>query len=89
MLLQPQNQGKGAALRTRLRRGDRATSSSSRTPTSSTTRATSRSVIQPIVDGIADVVFGSRFIGKPRRVLYFWHTVVNNALTLLSNMFTT
>lgn len=43
-------------------------------------------VIQPIVDGVADVVYGSRFIGTPRRVLYFWHTVVNNALTTLSNM---
>ncbi len=43
-------------------------------------------VIQPIVDGHADVVFGSRFAGTPRRVLYYWHTVVNNWLTTLSNM---
>jgi len=43
-------------------------------------------VIQPIVDGAADVVYGSRFIGSPRRVLYFWHTVLNKALTMASNM---
>ena len=43
-------------------------------------------VIQPIVDGVADVVFGSRFVGTPRRVLYYWHTVVNRGLTALSNM---
>ena len=43
-------------------------------------------LIKPIVDGIADVTFGSRFIGSPRRVLYFWHTVLNRCLTLASNM---
>ena len=45
-------------------------------------------LIQPILDGHADVVFGSRFIGSPRRVLMFWHTVANRLLTLLSNMCT-
>jgi glycosyltransferase involved in cell wall biosynthesis len=45
-------------------------------------------LLQPIVDGRADVVYGSRFIGEPHRVLYFWHTVGNKFLTLLSNMFT-
>ena len=46
-------------------------------------------VIQPIVDGKADVVFGSRFqSGKPHRVVYFWHRVGNGVLTLLSNIFT-
>jgi glycosyltransferase involved in cell wall biosynthesis len=43
-------------------------------------------LIKPIRDGIADVVFGSRFVGSPRRVLYFWHTVLNQCLTLASNM---
>jgi len=43
-------------------------------------------LIKPILDGIADVTFGSRFIGSPRRVLYFWHTVMNRCLTLASNM---
>ena len=45
-------------------------------------------LIKPIKDGLADVVFGSRFLGLgERRVLYFWHTVGNKFLTLLSNMF--
>lgn len=45
-------------------------------------------LLQPILDDKADVVFGSRFIGEPHRVIYFWHQVANNALTLLSNMLT-
>lgn len=45
-------------------------------------------LIQPILDGKADVVYGSRFTGSPRRVLLFWHAVGNHFLTLLSNMFT-
>ena len=46
-------------------------------------------LIAPIVDGKADVVFGSRFIGgQERRVMYFWHTLANQCLTLLSNMMT-
>src|SRR5262249_18100886 len=45
-------------------------------------------LVQPIVDGHADVVFGSRFVGSPRRVLMFWHTVANRLLTLFSNMCT-
>ena len=45
-------------------------------------------LLQPILDGDADVVFGSRFMGnKPHRVLYFWHYAGNKFLTLLSNMF--
>ncbi len=46
-------------------------------------------LIRPIIDGHADVVYGSRFIGgDERRILFFWHTVANKLLTLLSNMFT-
>jgi glycosyltransferase involved in cell wall biosynthesis len=45
-------------------------------------------LIQPILDGRADVVYGSRFLGGPHRVLFFWHYVGNRFLTLLSNMFT-
>jgi glycosyltransferase involved in cell wall biosynthesis len=46
-------------------------------------------LIKPIVDGQADVVFGSRFMGgDAHRVVYFWHTVGNKLLTLCSNMFT-
>ncbi len=45
-------------------------------------------LVQPILDGKADVVFGSRFAGSAHRVLYFWHTVGNRALTTFSNMVT-
>jgi glycosyltransferase involved in cell wall biosynthesis len=45
-------------------------------------------LIRPILDGKADAVFGSRFLGGDHRVLYFWHSVGNKFLTLLSNMFT-
>ena len=45
-------------------------------------------LLQPILDGEADVVYGSRFSGGPQRVLFFWHYVGNRALTLMSNMFT-
>jgi glycosyltransferase involved in cell wall biosynthesis len=45
-------------------------------------------LLQPILDGRADVVYGSRFIGEQHRVLYFWHYVANKVLTTLSNMFT-
>ena len=45
-------------------------------------------LLEPIVDGKADVVYGSRFLGGPQRVHYFWHYVANKMLTLLSNVFT-
>ena len=46
-------------------------------------------LLKPIVEEHADVVYGSRFIGsEERRILFFWHTVANKLLTLLSNMFT-
>jgi glycosyltransferase involved in cell wall biosynthesis len=46
-------------------------------------------LIKPILDGYADVVFGSRFMGgKPHRILFFWHSIGNKMLTFVSNMFT-
>lgn len=46
-------------------------------------------LMKPILDGFADVVYGSRFIGgKPHRILFFWHTIGNRFLTFISNMFT-
>lgn len=46
-------------------------------------------LLKPILDGMADVVYGSRFVGgESHRVLYFWHSLGNKFLTLLSNMFT-
>ena len=46
-------------------------------------------LLKPIIDGFADVVYGSRFMGgNPHRILFFWHSIGNNVLTFLSNMFT-
>lgn len=46
-------------------------------------------LLKPILDGFADVVFGSRFMGgRPHRILFFWHTIGNKFLTFLSNVFT-
>jgi len=46
-------------------------------------------LLQPIIDGFADVVYGSRFMGgEPHRILFFWHSIGNKMLTTLSNMFT-
>lgn len=45
-------------------------------------------LLEPLIAGDADVVYGSRFSGSPRRVLFYWHTVANRLLTLLSNMVT-
>ncbi len=85
ILFQPRNQGKGAA----LRRGFAAATGDVVVVQDADLEYDPRDlprVIQPIVDGDADVVYGSRFTGTPRRVLYFWHTVVNVGLTTLSNM---
>ena len=46
-------------------------------------------LLRPIINGHADVVYGSRFLGgKPHRILFFWHSIGNKFLTFLSNMFT-
>lgn len=46
-------------------------------------------LLKPVIDGFADVVYGSRFMGgNPHRILFFWHTIGNRFLTFLSNMFT-
>ena len=88
VLLQEENQGKGAA----LARGFKAATlpfvivqdaDLEYNPTEFT------KLLQPLLDGKADVVFGSRFIGSDaHRVLYFWHSVANRILTLASNAFT-
>jgi glycosyltransferase involved in cell wall biosynthesis len=84
VVLQPKNLGKGAALRAGFQRvsGDIVVIQDA--DLEYDPREIPR-VIQPIVDGIADVCFGSRFIGSPRRALFFWHTVMNKGLTLVSN----
>lgn len=45
-------------------------------------------LLEPILQGVADVVYGSRFLGGPHRVLFFWHQLGNQVLTLLSNVMT-
>ncbi|MGZ5222528.1 MAG: glycosyltransferase family 2 protein, partial [Chitinophagaceae bacterium] len=46
-------------------------------------------LLKPVLDGFADVVYGSRFMGgRPHRILFFWHTIGNKMLTFLSNLFT-
>ena len=58
-------------------------------PTWNTTPRTITNLLEPLIQGKADVVYGSRFLGsRPHRVLYFWHSVGNWLLTLLSNCLT-
>ncbi|MFL5346717.1 MAG: glycosyltransferase family 2 protein [Hyalangium sp.] len=85
VLFQEQNQGKGAALRRGFSEATGQIILVQDADLEYDPRDIPR-VIQPILDGEADVVYGSRFTGTPRRVLYFWHTVMNNLLTTLSNM---
>ena len=82
------NQGKGAALRTGYKdvKGDIVIVQDADLEYSPDDYP---KLLGPILDGRADVVYGSRFIGgQEHRVLYFWHSVGNRFLTLLSNMFT-
>ncbi len=88
ILLHRRNQGKGAAIRTGLRHatGDFLIIQDADLEYSPDEYP---KLLQPLLEDEADVVYGSRFLGTgERRVLYFWHTVGNRVLTLLSNMFT-
>jgi glycosyltransferase involved in cell wall biosynthesis len=84
---QPENRGKGAAIRKaiELAEGDVLVVQDADLEYDPTEIPT---LLGPIESGRADAVFGSRFLGGPHRVLYFWHSVGNSLLTLVSNMFT-
>ena len=88
VVLHERNQGKGAALRTGFAR---ATADFVVVQDADLEYDPSEYgvLLEPLLDDRADVVFGSRFLsGRPHRVLYFWHSMGNRFLTLLSNMFT-
>ncbi len=87
VLCHARNQGKGAAIRTGLTvvTGDLVLIQDADLEYDPADYPT---LIQPILEGKADVVYGSRFLGAPHRVLFFWHSVGNKLLTLMSNMLT-
>ena len=87
VLYHDHNQGKGAALRTGFSNvnGDIIIIQDADLEYNPADYGT---LIEPILDGRADVVYGSRFLGGPHRVLLFWHSIGNMVLTTFSNMLT-
>ncbi len=88
LILHEKNQGKGAALRTGFAQvtGDLVVVQDADLEYDPSEYP---QLVQPFLDGKADVVYGSRFIsGRTHRVLFFWHSIANRCLTLISNMFT-
>ena len=87
LIHKPRNEGKGAAIRTALAasKGDIVIVQDADLEYDP---ADWPGLLAPIIDGRADACFGSRFLGGPHRVLYFWHSVGNSVLTTFSNMLT-
>ena len=85
--IHPHNQGKGAALRTGFAQASGDIIIIQDADLEYDPRDYGK-LLEPILDGRADVVYGSRFLGGPHRVLFFWHYLGNMALTLLSNITT-
>ena len=87
VLYHNRNQGKGAALRTGFSNvgGDIIIIQDADLEYNPSDYGT---LLEPILDGRADVVYGSRFLGGPHRVLFFWHSIGNMGLTTLSNRLT-
>jgi glycosyltransferase involved in cell wall biosynthesis len=85
LILQPYNRGKGAAIRTALSAstGDIVIVQDADLEYDPQDWP---ALLQPIIDGKADACFGSRFLGGPHRVLYYWHSVGNTILTTFCNM---
>jgi len=85
VILHEQNQGKGAAVRTGLRaaRGDIILIQDADLEYDPRDFP---ALLKPIEEGLADVVYGSRFLGGPRRVTMFWHMIANKLLTFTTNL---